>query len=178
MLTLCVANVLFQMQTFHNIWHNYKWVLLALLASSLSSSPGGSASCLLSSATLNELTWAWSAGWLMLDWKLKRTPYLEQAIQGRKVCKPRTKREVNEIMVIIATWTLNSSTHTFSKRERVKVTYSNGYISFGVRNKRERETKGTENRGENGHISAMCIYNSRNNEMKIVFCNPQSQLQP
>lgn len=38
---------------------------------------------------------------LMLDWKLKFTPYLEQAIEGRKWCKPRTKGAENEILVIL-----------------------------------------------------------------------------
>lgn len=54
----------------------------------------------------------------------------------------------------------------------MKVTYDNGYISFGVRNKKEREIRGTENRTS----LLMCIYNTRNNQMKTVFSYPQPQL--
>lgn len=118
-----------------SIRHNYKWILLAFLVSSPSPSPGASEHCLLSSAILNKLTWAWSAVWLMLGWKLKFTSYEEKAIEGRKVYKPRTKGAENEILFVILPHEPLTHPHIpFSRKQ-----------------------------GENWTLSLlMCIYNTRN----------------
>ena len=130
MLALCVVNVLFRIchvqQTFRNVRHNYKWILLTLLASPPSSSPGASKSCLLSSVFLNELTWTWSAVCLTLEtWTVNGLEAKVHTLPGtsnwgEKIHKPSNKG--GEKMTArdpghnIATWTLNSTASAFSKR--------------------------------------------------------------
>lgn len=146
---LRVVKVLFGIchvqQTFHNVRHNYKWILLALLVSPPSSSPGASESCSLSSAFLSHLTWAWSTVWFLLEtWVVngleaqvhtlpgtgiwgKKSPQTQQ--QGRGENDSQRSRSLychlNPSLILIC----------FLQEGDVRVTYGNVCISFGIRNK-------------------------------------------
>lgn len=128
MLALCVVNVLFRIchvqQTFYNVRHNYKWILLVLLARSSSSSPGASKSCffelsIIEPAHLNLKHSVAHAGDLGFKWVESLSPHLtwNKQLKEEKSTNPATREGAKwqpELLVIILSPEPLTHPHLFS----------------------------------------------------------------
>lgn len=160
-LALCVTNILFRKQTFHNIRYNCRWILLALLVKQRKFHPVPEpprAACWAQQYWTSSLEpevlcgSCWTGSWgSHLTWNKQS--------REEKSANPATREQkMTEILVLILPPEPLTHPQIPFPRGGEWVTYGNGYISFGIRHKMEREIKATENRVKTGHYLCWCAF--------------------